>query len=68
MLKGRHHAQLIACTSEAAFWLHGRDNSTALYLLKQVHSYFREMADALGYDVTPRFEPAPLTIIKDDAE
>jgi hypothetical protein len=68
MLNGKHHAQLIAYASDAAFWLHGRDDSTALFLLNQVHSYFREMADELGYDVTPRFESAPLTIIEEAAE
>lgn len=71
MLKGRHQAELIAGATNAAYWMHGRDNHTALYLLKQVHSYFREMADALGYDVTPRLEAAqsaPLTIIEDAAE
>ena len=68
MLKGRHQAELIAGATNAAYWMHGRDNDTALYLLTQVHNHFRAMADELGYDVTPRFEPAPLTIIDDAAE
>ena len=73
MLKGRHHAQRIACTIEAAFWMHGRDDSTALFLLNQVHGDFREMANELGYDVTPRAaldaaQSATLTIIEEAAE
>ena len=73
MLNGKHHAQLIAGTSDAAFWMYGRDDRTALFLLNQVHGYFHQMANALGYDVTPRpaldaAQSATLTILVDAAE
>lgn len=73
MLNAKHHAQLIASTSEAAFWMHGRNDATALFLLNQVHGYFREMANKLGYDVAPRAaldaaQSATLTIVEEAAE
>jgi hypothetical protein len=54
MLAGRHEAALIAERTAAAFWLYGRDDATALFLLHEVHAEFAKLADALGYDITPK--------------
>lgn len=36
----------------AAYWMHGRDNDTALFLWNNVHTDFAQLADALGYTIT----------------
>ena len=54
ILAGRHQAGKILENISAAFWLHGRDNETSLFLFKSVHDEFAELADALGYNVTRR--------------
>ena len=56
MLAGRHEAAMIAERSASAFWLYGRDDDTALFLLREVHAEFAKLADALGYDIA--FRPA----------
>ena len=53
-LNGRGYAQTLAERAACAFWLHGKDDDTALFLLNSVHEEFAKLADALGYDVTPR--------------
>ena len=52
-LKGRHHAHQIAEACAIAFWMHGRDEGTCAYQLNVVHKKFAELADALGYTITP---------------
>lgn len=54
LLKGHHPAQMIAEKSVIAYWMHGRDDDTALYHYKSVHEYLHELADALGYTLTPK--------------
>lgn len=53
ILAGRHEAGQIEAAINAAYWLHGRDNDTALYLLNEAHLRFAEMALAMGYTITP---------------
>lgn len=54
LLNGRNQASNIAEDCSIAFWMHGRDNGTALYHLEHIHSEFAALADALGYDITER--------------
>ena len=51
VLAGRHPAQQISYNIAAAYWLHGRDNDTALFLWNNVHTDFAQLADALGYTI-----------------
>lgn len=52
LLAGKHEAIHIAQNTQAAFWLHGRDNATALFLMHAIHKDFAAMAEALGYTIT----------------
>ncbi len=67
ILAGRHEAGLIEAALNSAFWLHGRHNGTALFLLLEAHARFAEMADAMGYTIAPKVPaenaatPAPVT-------
>lgn len=56
MLAGRHEAVLIAADLSAAYWTHGSDDSTALFLLNSAHERFAEMAEAMGYTITPKVD------------
>lgn len=53
VLAGRHEAAMIAAELNAAFWLHGRDNGTALFLLNEAHMHLAQVAKAMGYTITP---------------
>ena len=54
VLEGQYPAQQIAESLAVAYWLHNRDNSTALYHLKAAHESMHRLADALGYTLTPK--------------
>jgi hypothetical protein len=54
LLDGHHPAGQIAESLIVAYWLHNRDNSTALYHLKAAHESMHRLADALGYTLTPK--------------
>lgn len=54
LLNGHHNAQLIAEACSVAFWLHGRDDGSALFNMNKIHEQFAALADALGYDVYER--------------
>lgn len=54
VLAGRHEARMIAENLYTAYWLHGRDGSTALYLLEKAHDDLAKLADAMGYTLTPK--------------
>lgn len=58
ILNGKSNAVEIAESMIVAYWMHGRDDGTALYHLKAVHDQFRELATALGYAVAPIANPA----------
>lgn len=51
LLDGRHPSREIADCLHLAYWLHGRDNGTALYHLTQAHEQLHKLAAALGYTV-----------------
>jgi hypothetical protein len=51
VLAGRCEGRSISEILTAAYWLCGRDNATALYLLAQAHDQFAQMADAMGYTI-----------------
>lgn len=51
ILSGKTSAHHMAESIAAAYWLHGRDNDTALFLWKNVHTEFAQVADALGYTI-----------------
>lgn len=51
ILKGQHAARQITDNIAAAYWMHGRDNDTALFLWNNVHTDFAQLADALGYTI-----------------
>lgn len=57
MLAGGYEIGRMFQDIQAAYWLHGRDNSSALYLLRHVHETFEAVADALGYTITPKGQP-----------
>lgn len=52
VLDGRHAAQQISENIAVTYWMHGRDNETALFLWNSVHTDFAQLADALGYTIT----------------
>ena len=54
LLNGRHQAAEIAESCQLAYWMHGRDDATAQYMLDRIHTDFAALADALGYDITER--------------
>lgn len=54
VLAGRHEAQKIAENLTAAYWLHGRDAGSALYLIKEAHKDLAALADAMGYTISPK--------------
>lgn len=60
LLTGNNFAAAIVESCSVAYWLADRDNFTALYHLQKIHENFAELADALGYDITPKpaTEPA----------
>ena len=51
LLNGRHQAQKIAESCAVAFWLHGRDDDTALFHMQAIHTEFAALAAQLGYSV-----------------
>lgn len=57
ILDGRGAANQIAADLNAAYWMHGRDNATALFLLRAAHDAFANLADALGYTIAPKEAP-----------
>jgi len=56
-LNGRSAADQIAESASIAYWMHGRDEDTCAYHLNVVHQKFAELADALGYTITPIAAP-----------
>lgn len=57
VLAGQSKAKDISEGLFAAFWMHGRDDLTALYLLQQAHSDFADLADAMGYTIARKDAP-----------
>ena len=58
VLDGHSKARDVSENLFAAYWMHSRDNFTALYLLQQAHSDLHELATAMGYTITPIAAPA----------
>lgn len=58
ILNGQTKARDVAEGLFAAYWMHGRENGTALYLLRQAHSDLADLADAMGYTITPKADVA----------
>jgi hypothetical protein len=54
VLEGHHPAEQVAESLIVAYWLHTRDDGTALYHLKSAHESMHRLADALGYTLTPK--------------
>lgn len=48
---GQYEAEQIAKTLHAAYWMQGRADDAALYLLTEAHKQFAQMADAMGYTI-----------------
>ena len=59
ILDGRGNAVTLAQTLHTAFWMHSRDDGTALFLLNEAHREFAVLAAAMGYTITPI--EAPIT-------
>ena len=53
ILAGCHHADLIGKDLHAAYWLHGRSDDSALFLLNKAHESLAALATAMGYSITP---------------
>ena len=58
VLAGRSNARELAEHLTAAYWMHGRNDGTALYLLREAHSDLAKLADAMGYTITPKADVA----------
>lgn len=56
-LNGRSAAYQIAESASIAYWMHCRDDVACAYQLNVVHKKFAELADALGYTITPIAAP-----------
>lgn len=48
------HAAGVTDSLLAAYWLQGRDDVAALFLLQCAHSSLAKLADAMGYTITPK--------------
>ena len=53
LLNGRHEADRISENLHAAFWMHGDNGDTALFLLNAAHREFAALAAKMGYTLTP---------------
>ncbi len=53
VLAGRTKARDISEALHTAYWLHGRSESTALYMLTEAHKSLHELAAEMGYRLTP---------------
>ena len=54
LLTGNNFAAAIVEGCSLAFWMVGRCDATALYHMNAIHENFANLADALGYDITPK--------------
>ena len=54
ILAGKGAASDLSQNLHAAYWLVGRNDDTALYLLKAAHEGLASLADAMGYTLTPK--------------
>jgi len=54
LLDGHRPAGQIVEHLMIAYWMHGRDEGTALYHLKGAHGEMHRLAEALGYTLTPK--------------
>lgn len=52
------HADGVTDSLLAAYWLQGRDDVAALFLLRRAHSSLAKLADAMGYTITPKADVA----------
>ena len=52
ILRGKFTAHNVAENIAVAYWMHSRDNDTALFLWNIIHADFAQLADALGYTIT----------------
>lgn len=52
------HAAGVTENLHAAYWLQGRDDVAALFLLQRAHSSLAKLADAMGYTITPKTDVA----------
>jgi hypothetical protein len=58
ILTGRNEARNLAESLTVAYWLHERDNDTALFMLHAAHDDLHELAEAMGYTLTPKVAEA----------
>ena len=54
ILNGRSKASDINKALHAAFWVYDSDKDRSLFLLASAHKSFADLADGLGYTVTPK--------------
>lgn len=64
LLAGIGRGEEIAKALHTAYWMHSRDNLTALHHWNWVHQQFAELAEALGYAITQK-EAKPRRIISE---
>jgi hypothetical protein len=53
ILTGRQTAFQIGEALHTAYWLHGRDSSTAYYMLNEAHKALHTLAAEMGYTLVP---------------
>lgn len=54
LLAGIGRGDEIAKALHTAYWMHGRNNGTALHHWNWAHQKFAELAEALGYTIAPK--------------
>jgi len=54
ILSGKADALHVFESLHAAHWLAGRNDHSALYLLKSAHASLAALAEAMGYTLTPK--------------
>ncbi len=54
ILSGKMTAFQVGETLHTAYWLHGRDNATATFMLNEAHCRLQQLADEMGYTLTPK--------------
>lgn len=53
VLAGHSKARDVSETLHSAYWLHGRDEGTATYLLNEAHKALHDLASEMGYRLVP---------------
>ena len=53
VLAGHSKARDVSETLHSAYWLHGRDEGAATFLLNEAHKALHDLASEMGYRLVP---------------